>query len=135
MNALLGMCCAFLLVGVAYAKMDDEVKEVLKPFVESCVEEQNISPSDMENFENHDIEGEERKKLGCLKACVMKRMNTLVDGKPVPENMQEFLDTAMAKTPEKIPDAMEKAYRCAEEVKDIADECELAFDITRCLAE
>nr|WNA08361.1 odorant binding protein 4 [Megachile saussurei] len=133
MKSLLVIGCLLLVADVIRAETD--VLEVLREQVESCAEDQNIPTSELSKFHDIELEGDDRKKMGCLKACILKRTE-IFDGTTInPDKYQEIAEKVLGDDTDKIAKGMEDMKACVEEVsvKEIPDECDAAYEFTRCV--
>ncbi|CAL7939472.1 unnamed protein product [Xylocopa violacea] len=126
-------CCVLLVVGVALGNDRDEIMELIKEHVDHCAEEKQMSPVDMDAFFKTDLEGEERTKYGCLHACILGRMELMKDNRLNVETFSNSLEKLFTKQPEKVAPQLEAMTKCAEEVKEVTEECDLGYEFSRCL--
>nr|ASA40278.1 OBP4 [Trichogramma japonicum] len=62
-------------------------------------------------------------KMGCFHACVMKKFDTMKDGKIMVENLLERAEKRMNPLPAEMK---EKLAKCADDANGKGDECEVA---------
>ncbi|XP_003397906.1 uncharacterized protein LOC100650085 [Bombus terrestris] len=133
MRVSLAICCLFFVAG---AICDDKAEEFIKAFKEDiipCLQEVEIPEDQIAKFVDNDLEGEERIKWGCVKACVMKRINIMSDGQMQMDNIKEIMDKRFDKDSESTTEDMDQIKKCVEEVAGKTDECEIAFEFSRCM--
>ncbi|XP_053997020.1 uncharacterized protein LOC128886314 [Hylaeus anthracinus] len=133
-SLLLTVVCLFLVAAVVRSdshEANEKFGELMKDHVESCAEEHNISPTDMDKFADINLEGEERKKFGCMKACIMRGMD-IMDGTAIKiETVKELIEKVYTDD-DIIAKQVKVAEDCIEEVKDKTDECDIGFEFIRC---
>ncbi|KAK1134677.1 hypothetical protein K0M31_007457 [Melipona bicolor] len=132
MKAIFAIGCLFLLAAAVRADKDDEVFEALKDDIKACAAEQSIAEDQLRKFFDVDLEGEEKQMWGCIQVCVMKRLNTFVDGHIEPENFREHLEKNPKHTADEITATIEALKKCVDEVAEIPDECEMAYEFSSC---
>ncbi|KAK9309086.1 hypothetical protein QLX08_001063 [Tetragonisca angustula] len=131
MKAIFAIGCLFLLAAAVRADEDDEVFEILKDDIKACSAEQGISEDQLHKFFDVNLKGDEKQTWGCIQLCVMKRLNTFVDGHIQPENFREHLEKNPKHTDE-ITATIEGLKKCVDEVAEIPDECEMVYEFSSC---
>ncbi|XP_050475253.1 uncharacterized protein LOC126866124 [Bombus huntii] len=136
MRVSLAICCLLFVAGAICDDKAEELIEALKEDIIPCLEEVEIPQDQIEKFVVNDLEGEERTKWGCVKACVMKRINIMTNGQIHVDNLKDFMDKKFSEESESDSEHMEhmdKIKKCMEEVAGKTDECDIAFEFSRCL--
>ncbi|XP_071859216.1 general odorant-binding protein 19d-like [Bombus fervidus] len=133
MRVSLAICCLFFVAGAICDDVGKDIIEALKEDIVPCLAEAEISQDQVEKFIDNDLEGEERIKWGCVKACVMKRMNIMTDGQIQIDNLKEVIDKKLSKEFDSTAEGIERIKKCAEEAAGKTDECDVAFEFSRCM--
>ncbi|CAK9806770.1 hypothetical protein ANTPLA_LOCUS5019 [Anthophora plagiata] len=87
--------------------------EYLMPDVQPCSEELHISADVASNIQRHDV-GDNMRQLGCLKACVMKRIQILTGSDFHLEPIYKMIDVVHADNTEDIQLVRQIANQCVE---------------------
>ncbi|XP_043590574.1 uncharacterized protein LOC122571195 [Bombus pyrosoma] len=133
MRVSLAICC---LLFVAGAICDDKVEAFIEAYKEdiiSCLEEAEIPQDQIKTFAVNDLEGEERTKWGCVKACFMKRLNIMTDGQIQIDKLKDVMDKKFSKESDSTAEDIDQMKKCVEEVAGKTDECDIAFEFSRCM--
>ncbi|XP_017795530.1 PREDICTED: uncharacterized protein LOC108576964 [Habropoda laboriosa] len=132
MKTILAVGCLFLIAAVVRADDNDAIMEAVKEQTDACVEELQITKEDIEKLLNNDVEDDLREKAGCLKACVMRSTGIFENGVINIDNVQKMLEKAFPESPAKIAEKLDITRQCIEKVKDITEECDLAYNFCKC---
>ncbi|XP_068976779.1 uncharacterized protein [Bombus flavifrons] len=133
MRVSLAICCLFFVAGAICDDKVEEFIEALKEDIIPCLEEVEIPQDQIQKFAVNDLEGEERIKWGCVKACFLKRINIMTDGQIQIDNLKDFMDKKFSKESDSTAEDMDKIKKCVEEVAEKTDECDIAFEFSRCM--
>ncbi|CAK9827760.1 hypothetical protein ANTRET_LOCUS5417 [Anthophora retusa] len=108
--------------------------EYLMPDVQPCSEELHISSDVASNIQRQEV-GETMKQLGCLKACVMKRMQILTGLDFHLEPIFKMIDVVHADNAEDVQLVRQIAEECVEKIKGETEECEIGNKYTECYVQ
>ncbi|XP_029038172.2 uncharacterized protein LOC114873715 [Osmia bicornis bicornis] len=131
MKYLLVISCLLFVTDVIRA--NEDIIKVLEEFVKPCAQENKIMPEELSKFDDNELEGEDRTRFGCMKACMMKQTGVVVDNEIQEDKFREIMTKINGEDPDKITAHVEVAKACFEEVKENTDECELAYTFVRCI--
>ncbi|XP_017882663.1 uncharacterized protein LOC108626480 [Ceratina calcarata] len=112
-----------------------EYLEYLMPDIRPCADEFKMSEEAATNVQYHKDVAATR-TLGCVKACVMKRMKVLGSGTDFNlEPIYKMIDVVHANNPDDHKLVMTIAQECAESIKGEPDECVIGNKYTDCYVE
>ncbi|XP_076620977.1 uncharacterized protein LOC143341724 [Colletes latitarsis] len=134
MKFLLAISCLFVVATMVRSDLKEDkekYKLIMEEHMEPCAMEHNVLPAEMSNFDVATLEGEDRIKFGCVKACIMKRLGVMDESSFKPENFQEVIEKVFTDA-DKVTEQLSLANYCAEKVKENPDPCDAAFEFTIC---
>ncbi|XP_017795524.1 PREDICTED: uncharacterized protein LOC108576958 [Habropoda laboriosa] len=108
--------------------------EYLMPEVKPCADEFHITEEAATNIQRADS-GADMRQMGCLKACVMKRMGILTGLDFHMEPILKMIDVVHADNPADKDMVIKIANDCTAEIKGETDECNIGNKYTDCYVE
>ena len=116
--------------------MDQEVliakyMEYLTPDLTPCAEEFHVTQEQATNVQQAN-NGVDARVMGCLKACVMKRMSILTGTDFHLEPIYTMIDKVHEGNADDIKTVREIASACTEDIKGESDECNIGNKYTDC---
>ncbi|XP_076755238.1 uncharacterized protein LOC143426015 [Xylocopa sonorina] len=108
--------------------------EYLMPDIQPCVDEFHIDGDEIARVQ-HGTSTVDVKQLGCMKACVMKRMQILTGTDLHLEPIHKMIEVIHAGNEDDVKLVKKLAGDCAEQIKGEADECEIGTKYTDCYIE
>ncbi|XP_033327932.1 general odorant-binding protein 28a [Megalopta genalis] len=127
---------AILLAAVASVRGIDQdtvipkYMEYLMPDVQPCADEFKLT---QEQFTNIQRAGEvDQRQMGCLKACVMKRIGILTGTDFHIEPIYKMISVVHAGNDQDIKDVTAIADACVADIKGETDECVIGNKYTDC---
>lgn len=138
MKTVLAVACFLAAASVVRGIDQDEIigkyMEYLQPDLKPCADEFHFSEDQISNIQT--AGSSNLKQMGCLKACVMKRMSILTDGNVFHlEPIYKMIDTVHAGNDADIQFVKKIAVDCHDEIKGEADECNIGDKYTDCYIE
>ncbi|XP_076682601.1 pheromone-binding protein Gp-9-like [Andrena cerasifolii] len=135
MKSLLVVGCLCLVAATVRADKAemDKFMELAKEHVESCGKEVGVSEAEWVKFHDENVEGDDKKKFGCMQACIMKQMGMMDGAAFNPDKMKEVLDKILPDR-EAADAQLKMATDCIEQVKDKDEACEAAMAFSQCYA-
>ncbi|XP_003700065.1 uncharacterized protein LOC100881885 [Megachile rotundata] len=133
MKSLLFVGCLLLVADMI--RGNQKVAEAFREQIEACAAEQDIPAEELSKFDNFELEGEEKKKFGCLKLCVMKRSELIDRDNINAEKYEQMAEKIFEGDAERVAESVQNMLTCVEEAKEISDECEAAFEFSRCIVQ
>ncbi|XP_076659366.1 odorant binding protein 2 [Halictus rubicundus] len=104
--------------------------EYLMPYVQPCLQQLQLSEVQITKVQQ---QGKvDLRQMGCLKACVMKRLGILVDSQMLLEPMYQIIETLHAGNEADIKEVRGIADTCTAEVKGETDECNIGNKFLDC---
>ncbi|XP_076238306.1 uncharacterized protein LOC143181663 [Calliopsis andreniformis] len=136
MKTILSVVCLLAATTVVRGMDQDAViakyMEYLMPDVQPCADELKITEQDVTNIQSITSS---TAKLGCLKACVMKRMSILTGMDFHLEPIYKMIEVVHAGNAEDIAFVRNIASDCTSEIQGVTDECVLGDKYTDCYIE
>ena len=138
MKILLAVTCLLAAVTIVRG-MDQEVliakyMEYLTPDLTPCAEQFQITQEQATNIQQAN-NGVDVRQMGCLKACVMKRMSILTGTDFHLEPIYTMIEKVHEGNPDDIKTVREIAAACTENIKGESDECNIGNKYTDCYIE
>ncbi|XP_033193957.2 uncharacterized protein LOC117158791 [Bombus vancouverensis nearcticus] len=132
-NLLVGICL-LLTVAVIQADFIDTYLELSKVPTLKCAKTIGYTETDPR------IIFDQEAKLGvdkasCLRSCILKSLNMLKDSKIDLEMINEFIKIVHNEEPEKIEPMKQNAVECLDKVKDMSDDCKMAYSFIQCYVD
>ncbi|XP_071859215.1 uncharacterized protein [Bombus fervidus] len=134
MKSLLVGICLLLTITVIQADFIDTYLELSKVPNLKCAKTVGYTETDLRVIYDQEA------KLGvdkatCLRSCILKSMNMLKDSKIDLEMINEFIKIVHSEEPEKIEPMKQNAAECIDQVKDMSDDCKMAFSFIQCYVD
>lgn len=134
MKSLLVGICLLLTIAVIQADFIDTYLELSKVPTLKCAKTVGYTETDPRVIFDHEVKlGVD--KASCLRSCILKSMNMLKDSKINLEMINEFIKIVHSEEPEKIEIMQKNAVECLDQVKDISDDCKMAFSFIQCYVD
>ncbi|XP_017795528.1 PREDICTED: uncharacterized protein LOC108576962 [Habropoda laboriosa] len=131
MKNLLVVVCFVLAISVIRGDFIDSYLEASKDQIITCGKEHGYTEQvPREIFEKDTQKGAD--EVSCLRSCVLKSLGMMNDSKFNLEKLNDFIKSVHADQPEKVKPLEKAASECADKVKNISDECKLAFSYIEC---
>ena len=138
MKILLAVTCllaaATIVRGMDQDALIAKYMEYLTPDLTPCAEEFHITQEQATNIQQANT-GVDARSMGCLKACVMKRMSILIGTDFHLEPIYTMIEKVHADNPEEIQSVRQIASSCTEGIKGESDECNIGNKYTDCYIE
>ncbi|XP_043251533.1 uncharacterized protein LOC122396868 [Colletes gigas] len=134
MKLLLAISCLLVVATMVRSDLSEvrgKYKLIMEEHIAPCAMEHSVLPTEMSNFDVATLEGEDRTKFGCMKACILKRLGVMDESSFKPENFQEVIEKVFTE-PDKVTEQLSLANYCVEKVKENTDPCDAAFEFTKC---
>ncbi|KAK1134675.1 hypothetical protein K0M31_007455 [Melipona bicolor] len=136
MKTILAVACLLAAATVVRGMDQDAVigkyMEYLMPDIKPCADQFNIAQETATNIQQA-AAAADLKQMGCMKACVMKRMNALQDGNTFNvEPIYKMIEVVHAGSDEDIKFVKTIASECGESLKGETDECNIGTKYTDC---
>ena len=135
MKSLLVVGCLCLVAATVRADTDemDKFMKLAREHIESCGKELGISEAEWVKLHDANVEGDDKKKFGCMHACIMRQMGMMEDAAFSPDKIKEVLDKILPDR-EAADAQLKMATDCIEEAKDKDEACEAAMAFVQCYA-
>ncbi|XP_060814826.1 general odorant-binding protein 19d-like [Bombus pascuorum] len=134
MKSLLVGICLLLTIAVTQADFVDAYLEVAKVPYLKCAKTVGYTETDLRViYDQEEKQGVD--KATCLKSCVLKSMNMLKDSKINLDMINEFIKIVHSEEPDKIETMKNNAAECVDQVKDMSDDCKMAFSFIQCYVD
>ncbi|XP_043251534.1 uncharacterized protein LOC122396869 [Colletes gigas] len=135
MKAILVVTCLLAAATVVHSIDQDTIipkyMEYLMPDVKPCADELHITEEQASNVQQA-RDGVDLRQMGCLKACVMKRMSILTGLDFHVEPIYKMIETVHAGNDEDIKLVKNIATECVGSIKGETDECVMGNKYTDC---
>ncbi|XP_043789747.1 uncharacterized protein LOC122713395 [Apis laboriosa] len=139
MNTLVTVTCLLAAVtavrGIDQDTIVAKYMEYLMPDIMPCADELHVSNEDIVTNIQAAKNGADMKQLGCLKACVMKRIGMLKGTELNVEPVYKMIDVVHAGNADDIQLVRGIANECIENAKGETDECNIGNKYTDCYIE
>ncbi|CAL7939471.1 unnamed protein product [Xylocopa violacea] len=138
MKTFAAVICLLAATTVVRSMDQDEIiakyLEYLMPDIQPCVDEFHIEGDEITRVQ-HGTSTTDSKQLGCMKACVMKRMKILIGPDFHLEPINKMIETIHAGNDDDVKLVKKIAGDCADQIKGESDECEVGTKYTDCYIE
>ncbi|XP_043521453.1 uncharacterized protein LOC122534664 [Frieseomelitta varia] len=138
MKTIFAVTCLLAAVTVVRGMDQDAVigkyMEYLMPDIKPCADQFNIAEETASNIQQAAAAADMR-QMGCLKACVMKRMNVLQGTTFNVEPIYKMIEVIHAGNDEDIKLVKGIAVECGDNLKGETDECNIGNKYTDCYVQ
>ncbi|XP_031841006.1 uncharacterized protein LOC116430673 [Nomia melanderi] len=135
MKIIIAVACLLAIASSARGLDQDAViakyMEYLMPDVKPCADEFHMTEEQASNIQTAAATMDLR-QMGCMKACVMKRMNILTGLDFHLEPIYKMIDTVHTGNDGEIADVRNIAESCVAEINGETDECNIGNKYTDC---
>ncbi|XP_043521451.1 uncharacterized protein LOC122534662 [Frieseomelitta varia] len=134
MKIILVAFCLVLTIIASRADFIDMYLEFSKDATLDCGKENGFTEDDARAIFDKDLEvGLEN--ATCLKACILKQLGMLRNSKINMKMIKDFIRIVHKEDPETMKIGLEHADYCHEKVKDLTDDCKMAYGLIDCYLE
>ncbi|XP_060814820.1 uncharacterized protein LOC132906547 [Bombus pascuorum] len=138
MKTLVTLTCLLAAMTIVRGMDQDAVigkyMEYLMPDIKPCADELNIAEDTATNIQQPKADADIR-KMGCLKVCVMKRMNVLKGFDFNMDPVYKMIETVHAGNDDDIKLVKNIANECSAGTKGETDECNIGNKYVDCYIE
>ncbi|XP_017765646.1 PREDICTED: uncharacterized protein LOC108554785 [Eufriesea mexicana] len=134
MKDLLVTVIILLTVAAARADFKSRYIDGVKDSIEPCAKENGLtgqSPEDI--FDKDSSTGVDQPS--CLRSCILKSNEHIKDSKLNVEVINKFVSHVFAGQPDVIKTQQENVAKCIEEVKNVQEECKMAYSFIQCMMD
>nr|WNA08374.1 odorant binding protein 17 [Megachile saussurei] len=108
--------------------------ELMKDPILTCAKENGFTEQDARVIFDKDVSAGEDQAT-CLRACTMKMGAFMQHSKLNMRNIKAFIGVVHAENPDMLEKLEKAATECADKVKDISDECKMAYVYIQCFLD